>query len=95
MQSLGFIKDLKGYLCHEFFLSGSNLSSRTPPRRLEISTQTLLNDIAKGWDYFIGGVSKVTGNRKCPKTNQTLTLKIIGCERKCHFFHFLLREIEI
>ena len=25
----------------------------------------------------------------------TLTLKIIGCERNCHFFHFLLLEIEI
>ena len=31
-----------------FFLSGANLVSRTPPRRLKISTQTLLEDIAKG-----------------------------------------------
>ena len=50
-----------------FFLSGSNLVSRTPPRRLEISTKTLLKYLAKGLGYCIGGVSKVTGNRKCPK----------------------------
>ena len=33
----------------EFFLSGANLVNRTPPRGLKISTQTLLEDIAKGW----------------------------------------------
>ena len=68
--------------------------SRTPPRRLEIST-TLLQDIAKGWDYCIEEVSKFTGSRKCPKKIHTLTLKMIGCERNVNFFHFLLREIKI
>ena len=42
--------------------------SRTPPRRLEISTETLLEDLAKGWGYWLVVVPKVTGNRKCPKT---------------------------
>ena len=30
-----------------------------------------------------------------PEKNYNLTLKTIGCERKCRFFHFLLRKIEI
>ena len=30
-----------------------------------------------------------------PEKNYTLTLKIIDCERKCPFFHFLLALIEI
>ena len=27
-----------------------------------------------------------SGQRKVPEKNHTLTLKMIGCERKCHFF---------
>ena len=44
-------KDTEGnvtFFKDEIFLSGANLVSRTPPRRLEISTQTLLEDIAQG-----------------------------------------------
>ena len=37
----------------------------------------------------------VTAYRKCLKKIHTSTLKIIGCERKCQFFNFLLCEIEI
>ena len=40
-------------------------------------------------------VSDLTGNRKGLRKNHTLTLKTLGCEIKCQFFHFLLREIEI
>ena len=36
-----------------------------------------------------------TGYQKCLKKNHTLTLKIIGFEKNCQFFDFLLREIEI
>ena len=35
----------------------------------------------------------VTGSAR--KKNYTLTLKIIGCERKCHFFTFFVALIEI
>ena len=48
-------------------------------------------DIDKGWNCGVVGVSIISGNRKCPKKFYTLTLEIIGCERKCDFFHFLLR----
>ena len=44
--------------------------NRTPTRRLEISTQTLLQDIAKSWGYCIGVVSMVTANRKCSKNRK-------------------------
>ena len=53
-----------------FFLSGSNLVSRIPPRRLEISPHTFLEDLAEDWGYWLEVVSKVTGNRKCPKNRE-------------------------
>ena len=34
-------------------------------------------------------VFDVTGNRKCLKKIHTLMLKMIGCGKKCQFFHFL------
>ena len=51
--------------------------------------------IDEGSNCGLVGVSITSGNRKCPKKFFTLTLKIIGCERKCHFFHFFLALIEI
>ena len=39
----------KGEVIDGFFLSGADFVNRTPPRRLKISTYTLLEDIAKGW----------------------------------------------
>ena len=45
-----------------FFLKVSDFGNRTPPRRLEISTQTLLENIAKVRGYCLGEVSKVSAN---------------------------------
>ena len=60
----------------EFFLRPSDFVNRTPPRRFKISTQTLLENIAKGCDYWLVEVSKVSANGKCPKKNHNLTLKM-------------------
>ena len=59
--------------------------------RFEIEPNGFLHVIGKCLVRALRVVSDLTGNRKCPKKNYTLTLKTIGCERKCQFFHFLQR----
>ena len=63
--------------------------------RFEKEPNGFLHVIGKCLVRALRAVWDLTCNRKCPKKNYTLTLKTIGCERKCQFFHFLLREIEI
>ena len=53
-----------------FFLMGAKILHRTPPRRLEIATQTLLKYIVKEFGYLIGKVLKVMTNRKYPKNRK-------------------------
>ena len=78
-----------------FFFRGSKSGRPLTVKRFKLGTQTLLQVVGKGWNCGLVGVSITSGNRKCPKKIYTLTLKIIGCERKCHFFHFFVALIKI
>ena len=57
------------------FLQASDFVSQTPPRRFEVSTQTILEDRNKGWGYCLAGVSKGSANGKCPKKKSYFNVK--------------------
>ena len=63
--------------------------------RFKLSSNGFMYVIGKCLMRVLRVVWDLTGNRKSLRKNHTLTLKTIGCEIKCQFFPFLLREIEI
>ena len=79
----------------DFFFRGSKSGRPLTVKRFKLGTQTLLQVVGKGWNCGLVGVLITSGNRKCPKKIYTLTLKMIGCERKCQFFSFFVALIEI